>query len=255
MADPADFLELERAFAAHLRDPAHNPAPEGIEDRRLKIYRDLFLNNVRNLLGGTFKLTRKLIGEAAWIELVREFYTSHPCRTPIFLELPGEFREWLAEERGLRDGDPPFMLELAHYEWVDLALNFADAEDDAATIDANGDLLDGHPVVSSLAWPLAYRFPVHRISPDFRPSEAPAVPTFLVVHRDVAHQIQFSEINGLAARLLELLDGDGDLTGRQALTQIATEIEGAEVDAVLKQGTEILGRLVQEGIVLGARKG
>ena len=254
MADTNRFLELERAFAAHVRDPARNPAPEGIEDRRLQIYRDLFLNNVRSLLGGTFKLVRKLIGEAAWTELVREFYTDHQCRTPIFLELPGEFRTWLEEVRGLRDGDPPFLLELAHYEWVDLALNFSDAGDSDAQIQTDGDLLDGHPVVSALAWPLAYRFPVHRISPEFRPSEPPPTPTFLVVHRDVSQRIQFAEINALAARLLELLDGDEDLTGRAALERIATELDDADSATVVKQGAEILGRLRDDGIILGTRK-
>jgi hypothetical protein len=252
MAPDQRFLELERQLAAHLRDPARNPAPEGIEDRRLAIYRNLFFNNVRSLLGGTFKISRKLIGEQAWTELVREFYTSHRCVTPIFLELPGEFRTWLESERGLRESDPAFLLELTHYEWVNLELNYADAQDDHC-VEAEGDLLDRHPVVSSLAWPLAYRFPVHRISPDYQPDEPPTVPTFLVLHRDASHQVHHSEINGLAARLLDILDSDEEISGRDALARIADEIPDADIDALLKQGSEILGRLQQEGIILGTR--
>ena len=41
MAEHRDFQDMQYAFAAHLRDPAHAPAPEGIEDRRLAVYRSL----------------------------------------------------------------------------------------------------------------------------------------------------------------------------------------------------------------------
>ena len=34
-----DFQTLQREFAAHLRNPDSHPAPDGIEERRLDIYR------------------------------------------------------------------------------------------------------------------------------------------------------------------------------------------------------------------------
>jgi uncharacterized protein len=244
------FLELERVFAAHLRDPDRNPAPEGIEDRRLAIYRNLFFNNIRSLLGGVFKVTRKMIGEAEWTDLAREFYTTHRCITPIFLELPGEFSTWFEEDRGLRENDPPFLLELVHYEWVNLRLTYADAAE-VPPIDEEGDLLQSVPIVSPLAWTLMYRYPVHRVSPNYRPEEPPATPTFLVAHRNPAHQISHSEINAVAARLLELLDSGNGHSGREALEHIAAELPGTSVESVVKQGGEILGRLRQEGIILG----
>ena len=33
-----DFREVQRRFAAHLRDPERHAAPEGIEERRMAIY-------------------------------------------------------------------------------------------------------------------------------------------------------------------------------------------------------------------------
>ena len=59
-----DFQKLQYAFAAHLRDPAAHPAPAGIEDRRLQIYRELFYNNVEGLLASNFPVIRRVLGDA-----------------------------------------------------------------------------------------------------------------------------------------------------------------------------------------------
>ena len=37
-----DFQQVQRQLADHLRDPKHHAPPEGLEDRRLNIYRQLF---------------------------------------------------------------------------------------------------------------------------------------------------------------------------------------------------------------------
>ena len=42
----ADLREQQLQFANHLRNPDRFPAPQGIEERRLLVYRDLFFNNI-----------------------------------------------------------------------------------------------------------------------------------------------------------------------------------------------------------------
>jgi len=46
MPEKAPFQDKQYAFAAHLRDPDNVPAPEGIEERRMAVYRELFFNNL-----------------------------------------------------------------------------------------------------------------------------------------------------------------------------------------------------------------
>ncbi len=53
-----EFQQKQYAFAAHIRDPENNPAPDGVEDRRMAIYRELFFNNLHNLLGSTFPVIK-----------------------------------------------------------------------------------------------------------------------------------------------------------------------------------------------------
>ena len=60
MAEVPDFQPKQYAFAAHIRDPDNNPPPDGVEDRRMAIYRELFFNNLHNLIGNTFPVIKKL---------------------------------------------------------------------------------------------------------------------------------------------------------------------------------------------------
>ena len=61
------------------------------------------------------------------------------------------------------------MLELAHYEWVELALDVSTLEI-PSDVALTGDALDEHPVVSPTAWRLSYQYPVHKIGPHYQPN-------------------------------------------------------------------------------------
>lgn len=250
-----DFRALQYRFAAHIRDPERHPAPAGIEDRRMKIYRELFFNNACSLLAGTYPVLSKILGEQRWRALIRDYFARHVAHTPLFPEVPQELLDYLRNERGLRDGDPPFMLELAHYEWAELAVAILDEQPDFNAIDRMGDLLEGRPALSPLAWPLAYSYPVHRISPDHQPEKPGEQPTFLVVYRDRRDEVGFLEINAVTARLLELLGDEADgASGRELLTRIAEEIRHPKPETVIAGGREILEDLRRRDIVLGTLK-
>lgn len=247
MADPADRLrEQQFALARHVRDPGANPPPPGIEARRLAVYRDLFYNSIEGLLAGNFPVIHRTLGARRWHALVRAFYAGYRCQTPLFTEIGREFVRFLE----LREPDPemPWLHELAHYEWVELALQIA--EDVLPAHVAAGDLLAGAPVCSPLAWALAYRWPVQRIGPDVQPTEPPAAPTLLLVRRDAEGDVHFSELSPLVWRLLALL-GEAPRTGREALEALAVEAGATDTAGFMAEGAAMLRRLQDEGVILG----
>jgi len=124
---PEALAKLQTNFAGHIRDPDSVPAPDGIEDRRMAIYRDLFFNNIVTFLSSNFPVLKTLYSDDDWRSLCREFFTSYRCHTPLFPEIPREFLKYLQDHRQDHQDDPPFMLELAHYEWVELALSLDEA--------------------------------------------------------------------------------------------------------------------------------
>lgn len=253
MTTPRRLSELQKAFAAHIRDPEHAERPEGVEDRRMAIYRDLFYNNIQGFLASNFPVIRKLYDNERWHELVRDFFAHHRSHTPLFPELPREFLRYLQDVRGERPEDPPFLLELAHYEWVELALSLDEHEIDDISHDPDGDLLAGVPVVSPLAWSLSYRFPVHRIRPDYQPQEPPEEPTHLLVYRDRGDRVRFVALNPVSARLISLLKENDSANGLECLERIAEELSHPQPRTVISAGRKVLEDFRRRDVILGIR--
>jgi len=248
-----EFKRHQYEFTAHLRNPEKNKKPEGIEDRRMGIYRELLYNNIEGFIASGFPVIRKIYNDENWHNMIRDFFAHHKSHSPYFLEISQEFIDYLKNERTQHDADPAGLLELAHYEWVELALHVSDETIRMDDIDANGDLLTQRPVFSSLAWPLVYRFPVHTMGPDNLPEEAPAQPTYLVVYRNRNDAVHFLETNPVTARLIGLLQEDEAYTGADAIEIIIKEMNHPDPDIVRQGGLNTLQELQQFGIILGTR--
>lgn len=249
------FIQVQKAFAAHLRDPEKHPAPIDIEDRRMEIYRSLFYGNVESFISGGFPVLRALISDKDWHEMVRDFFANHHSQTPYFLEISQEFLQYLTEEgRNRADSLFPFCLELAHYEWAELAVSVMEDTPERDQIDSTANLLESTPVISQCAWNLTYQYPVHQISPENCPQEVPETPTHLVVYRDSSCDVKFLEINSMTAVLLDTLQSEPALTGKEALIKVAEQAGYADTEALLEPGKGLLTDLKTRGIILGGRK-
>ncbi|MDF2181460.1 putative DNA-binding domain-containing protein [Neptuniibacter sp. CAU 1671] len=247
------FQQLQYAFAGHIRDPEVAAIPDAIEPRRMKIYSELFFNNVEGMLANNFPVLRSLLSEPDWLALIRAFFVNHHCKTPYFLELGQELMAFMEAHPALHPEGMPFLLELMHYEWVELALDISQETLPLNDVDANGDLLSAHPVQSPLAWLLSYQYPVHQISRDFQPQEPTATPSFLLVYRNREDRVKFMEVNPVTGRLLYLLSEDEQLSGLAALEQIAAEMQHPSPEVVIQGGLQTLEQLRSAGIVLGTR--
>ena len=180
------FQQLQVQFATHIRNPeevVYQPENEHpIEPRRLKAYEELFFNNLQDFFSQLFPVCKQILGDLRWNEVVREYMIKHNAKTPLFHQLGEEFLLFLENEFSLLESDPTFLLELAHYEWVELALSVSEEVglivDDTQPID-----LELHYELSPLAWLLAYEWPVHQLAKAFQPSEKPSETTTLLVYR------------------------------------------------------------------------
>jgi uncharacterized protein len=255
MAEVPEFQKKQYAFAAHIRDPDNVTAPAAIEDRRMAIYRELFFNNLYKLLGSTFPVLRKIYKDSGWSRLVRAFMAHHQAETPYFLEISREFIAFLQDGYDMQAEDPPFLLELAHYEWAEMALSVSDAVDELDGIDPDGDLLAAAPCKSVLAWSLAYRFPVHRIEPSFQPQEPGEQATFIAIYRKADDELGFMELNPLTAQLLDRIEHNSEgKSGRELLLSLAEELNYPDAEALVGHGGAALTGLRAAGILLGTRR-
>lgn len=254
MAKRPAFQNQQYAFAAHIRDPENNAAPPEIEDRRMGVYRDLFFNNLRSLLSNMFPVLKKLYGADAWSGIIRQFMVVHRATTPYFLQLPREFLDFLQNEYEAQQGDFPFLLELAHYEYIELALSISEASNNMDGVDPDADMCANVPVKSELAWAFAYQYPVHRINVDFQPDKPEDTPTYLAVYRGTDDKVGFLELNPITAGLLDAIDNnDQKLNGEALLRNLARQSNYPDVEAFVTHGAVALKEMRQLEILTGAR--
>lgn len=242
---PPDFQAFQHAFGRHLRDPHHTPRPTGVPAKRIAVYNELLFNNITGSLNACFPVCRTLLGDIRWRRLNRTFFRDWKSQTPWFREIPREFVRYL-NEGTIRQQLPAWFAELAHYEWIELAVDMMDCP--IPPHDPAGDLMRQRIVLNPALRLLAYAWPVQRIGPDYRPRKSQ--PTQLVVYRDAEDCVRFVTTNLVTARLLALL-GAHSSSGKAACRQIAAELQHTDPAQVIAFGSTLLDDLHHQGIVLG----
>ena len=243
-----DFKSKQQEFAAYIRDPENNPVPADVKEQRMVMYRELFFNNIEGFLSGNFPVLRKILDDQQWFALAQDFFAEHPCQSPYFSHIPEEFLDYLQNERD-SSGDFPFMLELAHYECVEMALSIAKEDVVAANQDMDN-LLNRNIALSPLAWPLAYQYPVHKIAPAFLPLQAPEQPTFLIVYRNSDDDVNFIEISPITYRLLEIIQEHKNPLAEDCLRQLIKESNHPGPELIIVSGLQILKELAEKTIII-----
>lgn len=265
MANDAPALHTQQqALTRHLRDPLRYPSPAGMNATRVKVYLELIPANLIALLGGTFPVLVSLLGPQNWALLVKRFLRDFQSHTPRFGEVSAQFVEFLA---GL---DPasipaaccrPFMVELAHYEWVEVVLMQRDAESfgpaDGVNIVIFGpelpqqypSLLDHGLRLSPLAWPLVYTWPVHRLGPEYQPIQPPDVPTLLLVRRDPDDVVRFSALSPLAWHLLQCVEQYPGMSARMLLQQLGKDAAVPDMTAFMASAEALLQSLLDQRVL------
>lgn len=249
----ASFQQHQYRFTRHLRDPQGCPAPDDVEERRMAIYRDLLYRNVEGLVAGAFPVLRRITPDEAWHAMIRDFFKVHRSRTPYFPKLAREFLHYLQQERQWQKTDFPFLLELAQYEHAETMLLLDTRSIPGTGYHPDGDLLTGLPVLNPLHLRFAFRWPVHRIRPDYLPDTAPDTPSYLLLCRGRDDRVNFTALNSVSARLVDMLGaGAGEWrSGQDILRAIADELQHPDVQAALSGGARIMEEFRRKAILLG----
>lgn len=96
--------------------------------------------------------------------MLKAFIAEHRCKSPYCRQIPDEFIRYLQTEQ-LCESDPPYLLELAHFEWVEMILAIAEADPvTASTLGAVNDWLVCRPLFVPLLEVLYYVYPVQHIN-------------------------------------------------------------------------------------------
>ncbi|RUM91227.1 MAG: DUF2063 domain-containing protein [Thiomicrospira sp.] len=253
------FQRLQYVFSNHIRNPEEAPysvenepglaeIAQDIEPRRLKAYESLFFNNLYDFFSNLFPVLKSIVGDERWQEIVREYMIKHRSKTPLFHELGQEFIVFLQNEFEPQSADPDYLLELAHYEWVELALTIAEEEGFINPLDVVSDL-DAVYELSPVASPLAYEWPVHKITVENSDEPKPEYITTLLAFRDEMDQVQFMELSPVLYELVQSIhDNSEQATVRELLHRLCEGL-GLEKSTVEGFAVSILEDLIDMHLV------
>ena len=209
------FQALQLDFAAHIRNPDENPIPVGIEDRRMAIYVRLFYNNIESFCATRFQRAKRILGDEVWHGIIRDFVHRHQSKSPYFSQISEEFIAYLAMER-TEPTDPPFLLELCHYDWLPLFLDRLPGE--LPPYQPCEDPLAATLQTSELVQVRRYEWPVHKISVKVQPENPPGQPTWALAFRNRADKVDVKHPDAFTANLVEKLKSP--MVGREAVQEI-----------------------------------
>ncbi len=240
-----DFQRYQIAFTAHLRNPTQHKRPAHVTDARMAIYREIVFNNIFSSVSACFPVCKNILGVRAWRKLVRLFFANHQAISPIFREIPQQFLQFINDVKDL----PAYLQQLAHYEWVELAIGTQQTE--VIKLSKNIDLINEKPILAPANMLLEYDYAVHKISKRHIPNTTEK--TCLLVFRNNAHQVKFIELNAMTFQLLTLIQ-EHEMTGKQALIKLAKETGHPDAEAIIQFGMEILNNLANQQAIAGSKK-
>ena len=248
-----DFKQVQLQFAAYIRDPGSTPPPAGLEARRLKIYRELFFNNVKGFLDTAFPVLKTLYSDSNWTALARQFFRQYACHSPYFLHIAEQFVAFL-QDYPPTDTGPAFLTELAHYEWAELYIATLVPSQPQPLLEAGqltGAQLESIRLrLSELAMLCAYQWPVQQICVDFQPT-VPGQPVFFLLYRNADHQVKFVQLNQATLLLLNHLAEQPGLTFPALITAISAQLPGLTEQQLQQGALPLLQDLAGKGAICG----
>lgn len=243
----SDFKQLQQDFMGYVRDPKR-PIPAGASEERMGIYRELMLNNVSSFVDSGFPVLKSLLTEDRWQQLKRDFFKEHDCTSPLFVEIAKEFLCYLQQGFQPQAGEPPYVVELAHYEYLELKLDIEPEDLSRQTLGANDDLAMTPLYLNRVAELAQYHYPLHQVSANN--VEVEQQQTLLLVYRDSELDIRFMAVNGMTATLLSLLDTEQPTELDKIISSLQQQFTQFPEQVIAQGALQTLATLARAGVVV-----
>ncbi|RAP35337.1 hypothetical protein B1207_13275 [Legionella quinlivanii] len=211
---------------------------------RINLYQNLVFSTFNDLIKPCFPVLKSILSASLWEELIRDFIRNHPVSTPLFYQIPGEFVRFLQESASLSK-HPPFLADLAHYEWMELVIELAVDEPERMPATAVPSLNSVFRLSTTAAMH-HYHYPVEQISENYLPLQPED--SFLIIWRDASDKVEFMKISAFVYHLLN------HMTENKASACSTLNLENhPQREELASLCEKLLNELVDKNILLPAR--
>lgn len=241
----APFQLLQYQLADAIRQQQADAAPADIRPGQFQVYQELFFNNVLNFVSSAFPVLCSLYSPVAWQQKVAAFFRGGAQPSPYFLHIASQFLQW-QDGQPLAADEPPFLLELAHYEWMELELATRQV---SAEVTLTALSTESALQLSALAELLIYQFPVMQISADFQPQQPDSSPHFLLLYRDLADEVKFIKLNQLSALLLFQIQTKPGIRWAELLAELCRLLPTQSSTMIVSNAGEFVQDLAKKAVI------
>lgn len=244
-----DTYEIQSGLASYCRTNVEPHLP-GVTEGRIQQYRRLVYNVIDDTFEGAFPITRQLLSDEEWHELVNSFFTHHACQTPSVWKLPFEFYEYVAATDLAAKQRYPFLTDLLYFEWLEIDVHtMPDIEQEAYL--SEGSWHHDRLVINKEFKLIQLNYPVHQLRPEALKENDHQGNYFVLIYREPENgSVQFFDLSPLYALLISQLVESGQTLEAilPGLCDVFKLQRSAGVDDAV---IAFLSQLRQKGFVLG----
>ncbi|WP_151981077.1 HvfC family RiPP maturation protein [Acinetobacter guerrae] len=186
---------VQQQFCDWIRDP-EKELPDVFVAKRMQVYRDLLFNNICSFINLVYPVAQALLPQQQWQTLLEEFFCKAQCQSPFYNDISLQFREYLENQQYSVLQQYPWLLELLHYEWLELYLDTVEIEPIVFTQDQDWQL-------TTTVWVLVYQYPVHQWTTTMTIDQIEIKPNALMVWRNADDMVCTETLSPLFAMLIE----------------------------------------------------
>ncbi|WP_143310115.1 HvfC/BufC N-terminal domain-containing protein [Chitinophaga vietnamensis] len=241
-----DTYHIQQSFSHYCRTGEKVKLP-GASQQRLKYYRELVFNVIKDTMEGAFPIAFKNIPARKWSSMVKTFFANHACQSYQVWKLPLEFYTYAVEHNWEEAYGIPYLNDLLGFEWAEMEVY--NMEDIAApSFNKKGDWLQTPLVLNPEHRLLSLSYPVHTEA-DARKLVKRKGVYFVLLYRDAATgNVQFTDLSPWLAFVSEQLVHGLTVTD---ILEFAPRLGITGTDTLQHDTIAFLRHMQQEGFVLG----
>ncbi|REJ82936.1 MAG: DUF2063 domain-containing protein [Bacteroidetes bacterium] len=251
MQVPDKTYELQSQLADYCRTGINSLPEDAVHPEHVKHYRRLVYNVIEDSLSSAYPLTRKLLGQESWDQIVHEFFRSHKCRSAQVWKMPGEFYEYISEINSTLKEEYPILTDLLLFEWMEIVVFMM--EDIKVDYAEEGSYSEDRLVLNPEIRIIGLNYPVHLKNASKITAGDKAQYYVLVFRNPENHKVQFMNITALHVKLLEYMTEKPRGFSEMA-AYLRSVLAPANSDNIHAELEQFIYKSVEKKLILGFSK-
>jgi len=225
------------------------PLIKGAKQDKLHHYRRLVYNIVYNSLSNAYPISKAMLGDEKWKELVDEFFIKHNPQDPQIWSFPFELYEFVLKSDYSKKVNKLYLNDLLFFEWIEMEVYaMEDVEIDNFSNLSKNKSFEGEIILNPYIKLFSFEYPV--FNKEEKIDEMKKGNYFVICFRDIeTFKVNYLEIDALSMIFLENLYEN--YANIETVLNFTSETINIKIE--FKNVLPLLEELNNRGIILGTK--